>query len=79
MTPFLIITLLLGLLNEIIKGGDDYMNQVSKTPEEMATEVIKAWIAGKSISADQLARELKTIYAAMIDAFYEATQRNATN
>lgn len=42
------------------------------TPEEMATEVVKAWISGKSLSAQHLAEELKKIYSAMIDAFYEA-------
>ncbi len=42
------------------------------TPEEMATEVVKAWISGKSASADHLAEELKKIYAAMIEAYWEA-------
>lgn len=41
-------------------------------PEEMATEVVKAWISGKSSGARFLAEELKQIYTAMIEAYYEA-------
>lgn len=42
------------------------------SPEEMATEVVKAWITGKSLGAQHLAEELKKIYTAMIEAYYEA-------
>ncbi len=45
------------------------------TPEEMATEVVKAWISTKSSgNANYVAQELKMIYAAMIEAFYEASK-----
>lgn len=42
------------------------------TPEEMATDVVKAWINGKTMGAQHLAEELKKIYAAMIGAYYDA-------
>lgn len=42
------------------------------TREEMATEVVKSWISGKSGNSELLAREIKEIYAAMIEAFNEA-------
>ena len=48
---------------------------MSITPEEMATEVVKSWISGKSYTAEHLAKELKVIYAAMVDAYYEASDK----
>lgn len=44
------------------------------TREEMATEVVKAWISGKSGNAAYLTEELKKIYAAMIEANKEANK-----
>lgn len=49
------------------------------TPEEMATEVIKAWISGKSTSAQHLATEIKLIYQAMIDAYRDAAKQFTQN
>lgn len=46
------------------------------SPEEMATEVVKAWISGKTASAQLLGEELKKIYGAMIDAYYKANSRD---
>ena len=45
------------------------------TPEEMATEVVKAWISGKSTGAKYLTSEMKEIYLGMIDAYKEAQER----
>ena len=44
------------------------------TAQEMATEVVKAWISGKSYSAEHLAGKLKKIYAAMIEAYKASLQ-----
>lgn len=44
------------------------------TPEQMATEVVKAWISGKSGNATYIAEELKKIYAAMIEAYKESNK-----
>lgn len=44
---------------------------MSKTIEEMATEVVEAWIAGQSSSGEHIAKNLKIIYKAMIEAYRE--------
>ena len=41
---------------------------MAKTPQEMATEVVKAWIVEKSGTGEYIAKELKIIYKAMIEA-----------
>ena len=45
------------------------------TPQEMATEVVKTWISGKSTGVQFLAKEIKDIYAAMIEAYRESLNK----
>lgn len=45
------------------------------TREEMATEVVKAWIGSKAGSADHVGSELKIIYKAMIESYSEANKK----
>jgi len=44
------------------------------TKQEMATEVVKAWISGKSGSAQLIAEEVKQIYASVIEAVNSSYQ-----
>lgn len=49
---------------------------MAMTDQEMATEIVKSWISSKSGSADGLARDIKIIFEATVEAIRKSYNIN---